>query len=108
VQGLPPRVYIHIAGTDDQKRAETVRDALKGRCFLAPGIENIAGGRAVAPNETEIRVFSDEQAALVEAGVIAAAMKDALRLPDAPKVKVIKVSFAVRPRHYEIWFSKPK
>lgn len=100
-KGLPPRLYIQVAGDDDRERAALMRPALHKAGFLVPGVERVKG----TPSFPEIR-FCD--------GKIDAAQPENLRKVVDPffteqvKLVVLHPSLCtkVRENHFELWFPR--
>jgi hypothetical protein len=104
---LPPRVYIQIAAESQRQFAKSLQASLRNENFIAPGIENV--GKRVnirIPGITEIRYYKDEEKPeAVRLVALLKNLKPGLQVNETPQ-KITGDESGVRPRHYEIWFSK--
>lgn len=104
---LPPRVYIQIAGDDQRAIARALENHLNQNKFLAPGIEN-ASSKASFPDSTEVRYFrpdeKDEAIRLLQLMQQVPGIEKVTAMKKTPRL--VNLENNIRPRHYEIWFSK--
>ncbi|MEO6726327.1 MAG: hypothetical protein ABIU20_01190 [Blastocatellia bacterium] len=100
VDTIQPRVYVHIRNENQRGPAKQIEQKLEAIGFNVPGIQRLDA----APSNTEMRYFrqDDKQDAekmislLQEQGVIDA---------QAKYVPGNENSRAMRPKHFELWFS---
>jgi hypothetical protein len=104
IQNLPkirPRVYIHIRKEDQREKAREIGFKLENAGFSAPGIERLV---EIGPNTNQLRFFRkaevDEAAKIVD---FLSSIGIETELVDLSAK--YETSSAIRPRHYELWFS---
>jgi hypothetical protein len=104
IQNLPkirPRVYIHIRKEDQREKAIEIGFKLEDAGFSAPGIERLV---EIGPNTNQLRFFRkaevDEAAKIV--GFLSSIGIETELVDLSAKYET---SSAIRPRHYELWFS---
>jgi hypothetical protein len=104
IQNLPkirPRVYIHIRKEDQREKAREIGFKLEDAGFSAPGIERLV---EIGPNTNQLRFFRkaevDEAAKIV--GFLSSIGIETELVDLSAKYET---SSAIRPRHYELWFS---
>ena len=104
IQNLPkirPRVYIHIRKEDQRDKARKIGLKLENAGFSVPGIERLV---EIGPNTNQLRFFRkaevDEAAKIVD---FLTSIGIETELVDLSAK--YETSSAIRPRHYELWFS---
>jgi len=96
---LPTQIYIHIASKDQRQRAAVLREALEGKGYIVPGIEDVSA-KADLPRKANVRYFNDEDKQTAQA--IAEVMKQ----QGVSSVSAYKIGgYKVKPGSLEVWFS---
>ncbi|MDQ1636830.1 MAG: hypothetical protein QOF62_169 [Pyrinomonadaceae bacterium] len=99
VENLPARVYIHIRDEKQRDAARQIEGKLEEKDLNVPGIERLDTG----PNTTELRFFRRDDEGEVNEIVN---LLNSLNVDAKAKyVEGYENSKAMRPKHYELWFS---
>jgi len=100
VENIQPRIYMHIPDENLRDDAKRIEGALEALNYSVPGIEKVRFDLA----NTQVRYFkaAEEQ----EAKQIADQIRS-LGISDTKEIYIggSEGSNAIRPRHYEVWFS---
>ncbi len=96
------RVYLHIVDESQRAAARGVQRTLEEAGFVVPGIERVAAG----PSPSEVRYFRSaerEDAERIQQVVLSSSPT---RLAIRDLSARYGTSSAIRPRTYEVWFSR--
>lgn len=103
LDGIPPRVYFHIARKEQQDRASDVRASLEAQGFVVPGIEFTG---AKSPSNTQLRFFRSSEQSEAEQIIKALAEDGVTNVDQVDLSRRYETSTKIRQRHYELWFGR--
>ena len=103
----PARVYLHIATEDQRALAKKIGQRLINRGYLVPGIENISA-KGNSPTSTELRYYKDSEVDEVKKIIEFLKSTDLVDSIAPEDLSESRWALGNRPRHYELWLSKPK
>lgn len=101
-KALRPLVYVQVPSEAQRETGNSLLRSLQGEGFIAPAVENI-GGKAMAPKDTEIRYFSNNDAA--QARAVADLVQRELG-PDTPVTTRLVKRSTERKLPVEVWLSR--
>lgn len=96
---ITPRVYFQIREEEQRPAAKAVAEVLSENAIIVPGIQRLSSG----PSGTELRYFRAKEKD--EAEAIGSLLRDLDVEVVVRYVPGYELSTAIRPRHYELWFS---
>lgn len=98
---IPPRIYIHIRKEEQRDKANDIGLKLQKAGFSVPGIERLVNS---GPPSNQLRFFkkseTDEAVKIVDF-----LTSKGLEIELTDLSMKYETSSAIRPRHYELWFS---
>jgi hypothetical protein len=97
---LSPRVYMHVQNDDDRPAVRKLSDLLEKQGVVVPGIQQVG---SKAPKDTQLRYFRKTEKD--EAQRIASILGSAAVRVTVNYISGYEDSNAIRPMHFEIWFS---
>ncbi len=104
-KALKPRIYIQIANESQRPTGNDIKRMFSKIGFITPGVENVQIVKALAPINTEVRYYKDDE--MQTANEIISKLKEAFpnRYINTKAVKVPK-STTARENHFEIWLAE--
>lgn len=102
---LRPRIYMHVQGSTEKEAARAVEELLEKNDWIVPGIQRVG---VKSPSSSQLRYFKKAEKSMAEE--IHDLLKDANYDISLSYVSGYEESKAIRPMHFEIWFTsgKPK
>jgi hypothetical protein len=97
---LRPRIYVHVQGDREKEVAQAIEQILEKNDWIVPGIERVG---AKSPSSSQLRYF--RKAELSTAEKIQKSLENANFHISLTYITGYEKSTAIRPMHFEIWFS---
>ena len=100
---LPARIYLQIASTDNQSKAEATRAALRNVGIIVPGIEQVTP--RIMPKENDLR-YCEGKVDANSLERVKSAVAGNVKPP--PKIVVLdpRLCGKVRFNHFELWYAR--